>query len=126
MSKDRPLEQPIFDRTFGPLVAKERAAQTHYLKTWPRFFELVQKGLKPYEIRNNDRDFNVGDTLVLQEWDPTKSNGNPSSGYTGREARGKVSHVLEASELPGCPVDSGWVVLSVNWATRPAAARGVR
>jgi ParB family transcriptional regulator, chromosome partitioning protein len=39
----------------------------HWLKTEHRFFEMTQKGLKPYEIRYNDRDFQEGDILVLAD-----------------------------------------------------------
>ena len=43
---------------------------THNLKTWPSFFQAVKSKIKPFEIRENDRNFEVGDTLILEEFSP--------------------------------------------------------
>lgn len=45
-------------------------AKVHYLKTWTSFFKDVKSGIKQFEVRKNDRDFQVGDTLILEEFDP--------------------------------------------------------
>ena len=42
----------------------------HELKTWPQYFAAVRSGKKRFEIRRNDREFAVGDVLVLREFDP--------------------------------------------------------
>ena len=36
------------------------------LKTKPKYFEMQLKGIKDFEIRKNDRYFQVGDILCLQ------------------------------------------------------------
>lgn len=55
----------------------------HNLKTWPEYFQAVIDGKKTFEIRKNDRDFKVGNELLLQEYDPEQET------YTGRQPNGK-------------------------------------
>lgn len=43
----------------------EPPTRTHYLKIAPHWFERVKAGEKRAEIRKHDRDYQVGDTLVL-------------------------------------------------------------
>ena len=43
---------------------------THYLKCWPVYFGLVLSGAKQFELRKNDRNYQVGDVLILCEYDP--------------------------------------------------------
>jgi hypothetical protein len=62
--------------------------KTHKLKTWLRYFYAIKNGTKTFELRKNDRDFQVGDTLVLQEYDENENE------YTGRELSVVVSYVI--------------------------------
>lgn len=43
---------------------------THELKIWPQFYKLVAEGSKTFEVRKNDRDFQVGDEVKLKYFDP--------------------------------------------------------
>ena len=40
----------------------------HHLKTKPEYFQVVINGKKPFEIRFNDRNFQVGDKVILEEY----------------------------------------------------------
>ncbi len=61
----------------------------HDLKVWPEYFEPIRQGLKTFEIRKvSDRDFRVGDTLVLSEWDEYDRH------YTGRAVKVKITYIL--------------------------------
>ena len=51
-------------------VAKATRTRYHELKTIQPYFELVQLGIKAFEIRKNDRDYKVDDYLLLKEYDP--------------------------------------------------------
>ncbi|MBC1532076.1 DUF3850 domain-containing protein [Listeria seeligeri] len=59
----------------------------HKLKILPEFFREKITLKKSFEIRNNDRNFEVGDTLVLQEFE----DGN----YTGREYWEDVIYITD-------------------------------
>lgn len=42
---------------------------THELKTWPMYWDAVQRGEKLFEVRKNDRFFQAGDTVKLCRFD---------------------------------------------------------
>ena len=70
---------------------------THELKTWPQYFAATDEGRKTVEVRRNDRDFRVGDLLVLMEYEPRQRS------YSGRRLVRMVTevHDLAAIGLPG-------------------------
>ena len=41
----------------------------HYLKIKPEYYKDIDRGLKTFELRKNDRDFKVGDILMLIKLD---------------------------------------------------------
>jgi len=59
----------------------------HYLKISPRYFMAVDSGLKPFEVRVNDRDFKRFDILHLQEWCGEE--------YSGNETVQEVTYILD-------------------------------
>ena len=68
----------------------------HELKTWPMFFEKTLSGEKKFEVRRNDRDFNVGDTLMLREYDGKYNEETKAieGEYTGRKMYVNVNYIL--------------------------------
>lgn len=63
----------------------------HELKTWPMYFDAIVDGTKTFELRRADRDFTIGDTLWLREWQPDFK----GDYYTGREVEVEVTYVLQ-------------------------------
>jgi ASC-1-like (ASCH) protein len=83
----------------------------HDLKIWPQYFVHIQSGSKTFEVRNNDRGFQPGDTVILREWDPEPKR------YSGRQREFRIGYVLPIdtdrvafSLLPTLkePVKDGW------------------
>lgn len=68
---------------------------THCLKIEKQWYDLVEMGEKCFEIRKDDRGFNVGDTLVLKEIDE-------AGGETGRYLVRQVDYIYRGELcLPG-------------------------
>jgi len=64
----------------------------HELKTWPKYFAAVRSGQKRFEIRRNDREFKVGDILVLREFDPEED------AYTGQTEERQITFLLSEED----------------------------
>src|SRR5581483_4170350 len=77
----------------------------HDLKTWPEPFDAIWNGVKRHEVRKDDRDFRVGDTLRLQEFLPKKEH------FTGRCVMARVTYLTEPTTW-GLP--EGLCVMSIS------------
>ena len=85
--------------------------RVHELKIWPAHFRFVETGEKTCEIRKRDRDYRLGDTLWLKEYDPA------SAKYSGEEVFVLITHILGADNSKG--VAPGHVALSVRLIPKP-------
>jgi hypothetical protein len=75
----------------------------HELKCIDPYFAHVALGLKTFEVRKNDRDFNVGDVLLLSRL--------RRDGLTGERVRVDVVHVLEGGAFG---IADGYCVLGIR------------
>lgn len=82
----------------------------HELKCWPDYFAAIRRGEKPFDMRINDRDFAVGDTVIQQEFDPERGV------YTGETETRLITYMLSEEKFG---VIHGFVVLGFG-AARPA------
>lgn len=84
----------------------------HYLKTWPEYFQAIEDGSKTFEIRWNDRKFEVGDTLILKEfvmtWDHRRGE------YTGRQSMQVVTYILDGGKEGRLGIAAGYVVMGIQ------------
>ena len=111
----------------------------HELKTWPNEFQAIWDGKKAFEVRPNDRNYQVQDSLLLREWVPCadclgagiqcedsgKSKGTCPTcngrktiqGYTGREVTAAVTFILYG---PNMGVAEGFCAMSLGSAEKGA------
>lgn len=88
----------------------------HELKTWVSVYPDVASGAKTVEIRRADRDFQVGDTLHLNEFDPDEvtivaGQVELPGRYTGRRCVRIITHVLPGGQFG---LEPGYVALSIR------------
>ena len=77
----------------------------HKLKISPEYFDAVAQNIKPFEVRENDRHFKVGDVLFLNEY--IREYDSP---YTGRTTRKVITYILDDTDY----VKEGYVVLGLK------------
>jgi hypothetical protein len=65
----------------------------HRLKTWSEYFVGLLDGVKGFEIRKDDRNFAVGDVLILEEYNPDRQE------YTGRKLSRRVTYKLPGGKF---------------------------
>jgi len=96
----------LFGYTGKPKVEHSNTAgRTHSLKTWPEYFQKVKSGEKNFEVRIDDRNYKVRDTLVLREWCPDKGV------FTGKYLTREISYILPGGSFG---IDENTVILSLK------------
>ena len=94
--------------------------KVHELKIFPQYFNEVVNGNKTFELRKDDRGFEVGDTLVLKEFKqglydctgPEKVT-IQESGYTGKCIEKKITYIFKGG-IPFMGLRKGYVILSIK------------
>lgn len=84
---------------------KDLKDKVHELKTWTSYFLQVKYGFKTFEVRKNDRDFQVGDYVKLKEWD------NETETYTGRFLHRQIDYILHGGQFG---IEKGYVVMQLK------------
>lgn len=81
---------------------------THDLKTVQPYFDAVASGAKTFEIRKNDRGFEVGHHLFLREYqDDGEGFGD---GYTGRATLRRITYITDFPD----GLREGYVVMGID------------
>lgn len=88
----------------GSAVRKPAA---HSLKTLSRYLDAVGSRQKAFEVRRDDRDFQVGDWLVLREWD------DQIGAFGSRWIGCKITYVLRGDDAVRFGIRNGYCVLGI-------------
>lgn len=84
----------------------------HTKKSWPQFFQAIKAGLKMHDLRSTKDDhYQVGDTMVLREYDPVAGK------FTGDEVTTEITFIT--SNATPCAYSShalerGFAILSLR------------
>lgn len=79
---------------------------THKLKVWSEFMDDLINGNKTFELRFNDRNFQVGDILSLLEYD------KKNNVYLNRKLVVEVTYILDNSVFDA--IKEGYVVMGIK------------
>ena len=85
----------------------------HELKTHPQYFSMVFAGTKNFEVRKNDRNFQLNDELLLKEYIPQGYSADKAQNdtYTGRMLHRRIDYILHGGQLG---IEEGYVVMSLS------------
>lgn len=75
--------------------------KSHDLKILQKYFEAVVAGVKRFELRKNDRNFQVGERIILREWDGEQ--------FTGRNIAYIITYVLK--DCPEYGLKDGYCII---------------
>lgn len=97
-------------RTVTRVTNEAKPFNLHVLKAWPEFFRAVQRGDKKFECRQNDRNFQVGDHILLREFFPE------SKTYTGQYLLMTITYIMQGGKFG---LNEDHVVLSLATPSAP-------
>lgn len=86
-------------------TAKQEIIVDHDLKIHPEQFDAVMRGVKTFEYRFNDRNYENGDVIRLLEYVPEERE------YTGQSIYVKVTYLLEGGKFD---IPEGYVIMSIK------------
>ena len=62
----------------------------------PKYFQLILDGKKRFELRLADFECNLGDILLLEEWNPETKE------YTGRKIEKEIDYISKTKDFGFC------------------------
>lgn len=86
--------------------------RTYSVKSWTFLFQAIKSGVKTHDIRDmRDRDYKVGDFLLLNEFDPATGK------YTGDKLLVEITYITNTTTpcaMSSACLDKNFCVLSVK------------
>lgn len=82
----------------------------HTLKILPKYYKDVISGKKTFEIRKNDRSFQLDDILALKEWVEEQTEIGLKGYYTGSMVFAKITYIFDNPDY----LKEGYVILGID------------
>lgn len=87
-------------------------AVEHIVKCWPNYFDAIERGEKPFDVRRDDRGYQKGDTLVLRRYEIGVGYFTPPGSIFGfHELRREITYILTGGQFG---IEPGYVVLGLS------------
>jgi hypothetical protein len=77
------------------------------LTTLPVHWDAIQRGDKTFDVRKNDRDFQVGDEVTLLRWE----DGSIVMGWRGSVLKRRIRYIQTGGQFG---IEPGYVVLQLE------------
>jgi len=85
----------------------------HNVKSWSSFYKAIVAGNKTHDLRDmKDRNYQVGDTLILEEYEPFLG------AYTGNKAEVEVTYITSKQTpcaFSSAVLDKDFAILSLKF-----------
>lgn len=91
-------------------------SKIHELKILPQYFNAVREGKKTFELRKDDRGFQVGDVLMLKEFNLQEKYEIIESAetyFTGRKILRQINYILK-DESESMGLNKEYVILGIK------------
>jgi hypothetical protein len=80
----------------------------HLVKCWVEFFTPIRDGIKTFDIRRDDRDYQVGDQIVQLEYK------HGIGTYTGREVACHITYIARGPKFGPFGLKDGYAILAIT------------
>jgi hypothetical protein len=77
----------------------------HVIKTWDECMMDIATHKKTFEVRKNDRGYDVGDILLMQGFDKEKKK------YTSKSLEAEVTYILHGGQFG---IQEGYCVMGIK------------
>jgi hypothetical protein len=84
----------------------------HKLKCWPVFFDAIERNIKNFDVRKDDRGYQKGDWVVFEKYDPVaKAYFRGADPMANMKCRRKIKYIQTGGQFG---IEAGYVILGLG------------
>lgn len=83
----------------------------HHVRSWAHFFDAIERGDKTHDLRKDDRNYRVGDWLILDRFD------NINGVSTGAQCVVEITYITDRNTpcaFSSSVLPNGYCILSIR------------